>query len=118
MGFKGQSNITVVLPATQDKVQQAITFSSASAPIDYALGGDITVGTLTGNLTLGSISSVIAGDVINFHFLQDSTGGRTITLPAIFKGGGIPSGAANLKLVASYIYDGVNWMPRFNSGWL
>jgi hypothetical protein len=117
MSFKGQSAITVIMPPPQSQVQQAVTFAAASSPIDYSLGGDITIGTLTGDLTLAAPTSVIAGDIITFHFTQDATGNRIVSVPGNFKGGPIPVGSAGLKSVVTYRYDGVSWMPMSNSGW-
>ena len=53
---------------------------SATPTIDWTKG-KLRSMTLTGNTTL-AFSNVTAGDVMVFRFIQDATGGRTLTLPA------------------------------------
>lgn len=118
MPFRGQSTVTVVMPAGQDNTPQDITFANASATgVNLLLGGFINVGVLTGNLTVAAPTGMIQGDLITYNFIQDATGGRVVTLPAVFKGPALVAGTANLKLSVAYRFDGTNWMPLSNSGW-
>ena len=59
---------------------QSITYGATVTPV-WATGNIVIVGALTGNVTLAnSTVNATAGTYIEVRFIQDGTGGRTITL--------------------------------------
>jgi hypothetical protein len=52
---------------------------AASLTLDLATANNFNIGTLTGNITLNNPSNQVAGQSGAIKFLQDGTGGRTIT---------------------------------------
>jgi hypothetical protein len=54
-------------------------------PPDGALGERVIVEVLTGNLTINAPTNPRTGAMLTFAFIQDATGGRTITWNAVFK---------------------------------
>ena len=85
-------------------------------------GGDVEVDPLiagvTVNAPVGSASSLL-GQTLNFHFLQNGTGGYTVTMNAVYKGTAPGSGTAGQQIWLSYKSDGTgNWYLVSNSGWL
>lgn len=84
----------------------AYSGSSRTVPVSYAYAATVTVdaslsnvfyiGALTGPLTL-AISNPADGQTINIRFVQDATGGRTVTLP------GSVSVVGALITTASYV---------------
>jgi len=89
---------------------QSVSFAAASSAIDLSLGNVINVGTLTGNLTLVSPTNAVAGTFYTYHFVQDATGGRTVTFP---NGVSYGSGIANQKLIVQFFYDGTDFLQVF-----
>ena len=84
----------------------AYSGSSRTVPVSYAYAATVTVdaalsnvfyiGTLTGN-TILAINNPSDGQTINIRFVQDTTGGRTVTLP------GTASVVGTLVTTASYV---------------
>ena len=81
-----------------------------SITIDAALGDIFYVGTLTGNLTL-AIANPLNGQTINVRFVQDNTGGHTVTLPAnTFINGEIsPTPTYATWLILTYVEPAGHW---------
>lgn len=78
--------------------------------------------TLTGNVSSFALTNAADGAVYNIKFIQDATGGRTITLPAEFKFayGSAPSFSAAAGAVdfLSALYDATSttYMSAFSPG--
>lgn len=71
----------------------ALTYAAALT-VDAALSNFFKVGNLTGNVTSLSISNASEGQFITIRFKQDTTGGRTVAVPAGAKiDGSIATGA-------------------------
>lgn len=96
---------------------QTIPFENANLPIDFTLGNDITIGTLTGNLVVGPIINAPVNSSIFLRFQQDLLGNRLVTFPRSFKAASLPSGLAKLRLDASFKFDGLSWVSLTSSGW-
>ncbi len=106
---------TNILPAITDGkhldsgANQDIAYAAAVTP--NALGGErITVGTLTGGLTVNAPTNPRKGARLAFTFVQDATGGRTITWNGAFKKPADGAGTANQKAATEFIYDGTHWI--------
>ncbi|TGL97937.1 hypothetical protein [Leptospira jelokensis] len=76
-------------------------------------------GTLIGNVTFTSITGGVEGNVYVMTFLQDSTGGRTITFPTNIKipVGESPDLGANKKSILTMYFDGTNYLGSWKKGW-
>ncbi|MCG6144116.1 hypothetical protein [Leptospira bandrabouensis] len=75
--------------------------------------------TLIDNTTFAEISGGVEGNVYVMVFLQDSTGGRTISFPTNVK---IPTGeapdlGANKKSILTMYFDGTNYLGSWKKGW-
>ncbi|MCG6152606.1 hypothetical protein [Leptospira bandrabouensis] len=75
--------------------------------------------TIIGNTTFDEISGGIEGNVYVMVFLQDSTGGRTLSFPSYVK---IPTGeapdlGANKKSILTMYFDGTNYLGSWKKGW-
>ena len=68
--------------------------SSGSVTLDFATGNNFTI-TLTGNITSLAVNNEVAGQTGVITFVQDGTGGRTVSLSAgdfeTASGGGSPA---------------------------
>lgn len=76
------------------------------------LGSRINVGALTGALTINAPVNPQSGQVIDFSFLQDATGGRVITWNAVFKKAVEANGTANQVGSTFFRYNGTNWIQQ------
>lgn len=82
---------------------------AATLTPDREAGGIYAPEALTGNLTIGAPSN--AGGRLVFSFLQDGTGGRTVTWNAIFIHSWSDTGnTANRRSSIAFVYDGTNWI--------
>lgn len=89
---------------------QDIAYAAAITP-DIGAGRTIHVGVLTGNITINAPTGVIKGERVAFTFIQDGTGGRTITWNAVFKKAADGAGTANQVGTIEFIcYDGTNFI--------
>ena len=88
---------------------QAVAYSSTVTPDPYK-GGHVVIGTLTGNITVAAPSNAHQGCRLALQFTEDGTGGRTITLNAIFKKNWTPTTTANKVNTIEFVYDGTNWV--------
>jgi hypothetical protein len=68
--------------------------------------------TLTNNATIAAPTNAVRGDHIHLFFLQDGTGGRTITFNAVFKVVPVTTGntAAKRSSFQFVNIDGTNWL--------
>lgn len=106
---------TSIIAAQSDPAQggvgtnQHITYAAAITP-DVRLGERVTVGTLTGNITINAPTNPRRGARLEFVFAQDGTGNRTITWDVVFKKAADGAGTANQKGATAFLYDGANWV--------
>jgi hypothetical protein len=88
---------------------QSITYAASITPDPY-VGGTAFVGSLTGGLTVNAPAQGHVGSVLTLVLPQDGTGGRTVTLNAVYKStAAIPTTASTTTTVA-FRYDGTNWL--------
>lgn len=76
--------------------------------------GDVKAVTLTGNITVNlptNSPSVIAGQTVTFIWIQDGTGGRTVTYNGNYKLGNAAAmvTTASTATVDTFTYDGALW---------
>lgn len=92
---------------------------AASVTTDPALGNPVY--TLTGNMTLNAASGGVPNvshDEIAFRFVQDATGGRTLTWNAAWKGVTLASsGTAGQRAEIYFKFTGVYWQQTYTTGW-
>jgi hypothetical protein len=94
-------------------------FSAGTIAPDASRAEFITVSTLTANNTVSAPTNAIAGQKLEFRFVQDGTGGRTVGWNAIFHGVTLAaSGTANQLAEIGFRYDGTRWIQLFTSGWV
>lgn len=92
----------------RDPEYQDIAYAATIAP-DLSLGRLIIVGALTGNITIDPPTNIVKGEIVTFTFVQDGTGGRTITWNAVFKKAADGAGTANQVGAIQFVsYDGTN----------
>jgi hypothetical protein len=91
---------------------QSIPFNTPITP-NAALGWFVQVGALTANITVNNPATPIqAGQTLTFAFVQDGTGGRTITWGSAYKVSWSPSTTANLRNTITFRYDGTSWIQQ------
>jgi len=78
-----------------DLLSNLISLAYSPTPAFNAASANGFQMTLTGNITSSTISGVLPGQVVGFFFVQDATGGRTVSWPASFVGAMQPDPAAN-----------------------
>ncbi len=92
-------------------VLQSISYASTITPDGSNPRSLANVGTLTGNLTIAAPSGTAAdGNELGFRFVQDGTGGRTISWNSAFAFGtdittGLIPTAANAKWEMKFVYN-------------
>jgi hypothetical protein len=100
-------------------VPNAIGSSANAIVVDADFGSFQRCNTLTENTTVGSPSNSAAGKNLIFRFVQDGTGGRTVTWNAIFHGVTLAaSGTANQRALIEFFNDGTYWIQKSSSGWV
>jgi hypothetical protein len=88
---------------------QSIAYAAAITP-NAAAGEIVSVGALTGNITINAPTNPRQGQFLTFYLLQDGVGGRTITWNGVFSlPGGVGTSGANTRLVFTFFYDGAAW---------
>lgn len=116
----GVGNVIDVAPIHNGPWPQSLAFSTPLA-VDFNQGRDVTVGALTGNITLSSPTNVPTGSgmaKVSYSFTQDATGGRTLTWSALHKGAWpTAAGTANQKKTVTGFSDGTNLIFTSDSGW-
>jgi hypothetical protein len=78
-----------------DLLSNLISLAYSPTPAFNAASANGFQMTLTGNITSSTISGVLPGQVVGFFFVQDATGGRTVSWPASFVGAMQPDPAEN-----------------------
>lgn len=91
---------------------------AASLTIDATVGEIVSIGALTGNITINAPSNPSIGQNLTLEFTQDGTGGRTITWNAVFKVNWIPSTAASALSTITFYYNGTSWIQLSYAGGL
>lgn len=98
-----------------DTVQAEKSFSAGIVTVPFSTNPnfDATLGnsfrmTLTGDVTVATLSNAQAGQQINFLICQDGTGRRTFAWPSSVRGGGRISGTPNTCSAQTFLYDGSN----------
>ncbi len=90
--------------------RQAPAFSATLNP-DPTLGEIYEPGALTAGLTIGAPVNPAIGQVLIFSFLQDGTGGRTVTWNAAFiKTWSDTGNGANTRSSVAFYYNGTSWI--------
>lgn len=99
---------------------------AASLTIPAVHGQRISFAALTGNLTLTapSTAGMFIGFTLDMTFLQDATGGRTVTWPASFKFysaawvDAIVTTDANKSTSVRAVFDGTNFIVQAPNRWV
>lgn len=117
--YSGGVSIHETPPITTRRLRgrnQSVAYAASLTP-NLTNGDFIIVGQLTGNISIASpTGSISVGDEILFYFLQDGTGGRTISWDAVYHGGPTASGAGNLRRVVKFVYTGTVWTLTADTG--
>lgn len=83
--------------------------------------GDITFSSLTGNMTVNANSTAVApidGQTLTFIFIQDATGGRSITWNAGWKGATLTgAGTSSQRAVVTFRFSATQWVQMSSTGW-
>jgi hypothetical protein len=84
---------------------------SATPTFDSSQSNTIYFGTMTANVTSMTISNPVDGAQLQIRFVQDATGGRTVTLPSNVQVSGSLNTAANAVtwLVLTYVSSASRW---------
>ena len=97
-----------IVVGTNARAYNAITTltDAASITINFALGNNFLV-TLGGNRTLEAPTNATAGQTGEIYFIQDGTGGRTISFNAVYKfpSGSVPSATSTSGAVDLMVYS-------------
>ena len=98
---------------------QSIAYAASITP-GHNAGNVAVIGTLTGNLTVNTMTSsglYVAGMKFRFLFTSDASA-RTITWNATWKGATLTTAsAANQKAAVEFTYDGASWVQTMSTGW-
>lgn len=95
----------------EDGGHQAVAYAATVTPNIYA-GGNIVIGSLTGNITVANPAAANVGhvgSVMTLTLAQDATGGRTVTFGALYKTTGAITTTLSTTTVITFVHDGTNW---------
>jgi|GEM_PF-1367658 len=106
------ANGTDVIPQNAGEFYQALAYAATLGTIDAHFGERILVGTLTGNATVPAPTNPEPGQVLEFAFRQDATGGRVLTWNAAFVKAADGAGTGNQRASTRYLYDGAAWIQQ------
>lgn len=113
-GFYALDSSTVIL---QNDKQVSVAYSATPAP-NWFVGAIVNVGSLTGAVTSFDFvnTNIPSGSKAIINFVQDGTGGHTVSLSSNWKGASIGSGTAGQKCTVTACFDGTDW--RYSAtGW-
>jgi hypothetical protein len=81
--------------------------------------GTVHRATLTGNVTISSITNAVTGSNISLILIQDGTGSRTLTSTMKFAGGvkTLSTSANSIDVITIY-FDGTNYLAGLNRGFI
>ena len=96
------------------------TFGNATGTITPNISlGAIQRLTLTGNITLNSITNILSGQSMTLILTQDATGNRTLTSTWKFGGGSKTlSTTGNTTDIVSVFYDGTTYWAVLSKGFV
>lgn len=103
------SSATAALFAGSHPESHSVTYAASITPAITAKRTTKRV-TLTGNITINAPAGGFPGARLTLDFLQDATGGRTVTFNAAFKATWTPTTTANKRNTITFEYDGTNWV--------
>jgi hypothetical protein len=113
----GLGNIANVVFTKYNETVVAGGNTGAATLTPNVAAGTIYQYTLTGNITLSSLTNAVAGSSMTLILKQDGTGGRTLTSTMIFAGGvKTLSTAASAIDVMSVFYDGTTYYASLGKG--
>lgn len=92
------------MPDTQD-----IAYAAAITP-NCALGLQMNVGLLTGNLTVNNPTHGSKGMILTLNYAADATAGRAITYGSAFRTSAVPTSTANGKASHMFVRDDTHWV--------
>lgn len=98
---------------TESRLQDGVQVTPYAATITPTVSkaeNVIVVAALTGNVTIGAPIGARTGMRLDFTFLQDGTGSRTITWNAVFAYTANGAGTANQVGATSFVYSGTRWV--------
>ena len=122
----GQCPLWVKKSGTETNTGWAPTSPETQSPVfstpltvNLQLGNRINLGAMTANFTFNSPTNIpVFSTPVTYDFLQDATGGRTITWSALHKGAWpTGSGTASQRKTVSGYSDGTNIIFQADSGW-
>lgn len=90
---------------------QPVAYAATITP-DPHRGEIITVGEMTGNITMNAPVNPQQGQRVTFNFLQDTTATRTITWNASFLKAADGAGGANEAASTTFSYNGSDWIQQ------
>jgi hypothetical protein len=95
-----------------------INNANGTQSLDITQNGSIQILNITGNITIDTITNMIAGRSMTLVLKQDATGGRTLTSSMKFAGASKTlSTAANAIDIMSIFYDGTNYYASLTKGY-
>ena len=109
-----QSPFTPATPTTPTVIGGVVIEPYSASPVFncYTLGILTFEMTLTGNVTGPTLTNTVAGTIITFALIQDSTGSRTFTWPSQCKNAAAIRNTANSRTVQSfYVASNGNLYP-------
>jgi len=95
-----------------------VALGSTSSPTLDASAGTVFTMTLTGNVTISSLTNAVTGTNATLVITQDGTGSRTLTSTMKFAGGNKTlSTAAGAIDIISIFYDGSTYLAALTKGY-
>lgn len=116
LGINDFGGAGLVINGAAYTVPQTVAFSTTPT-FDASKSNVFEFGALTANVTSVTIINGSNGQTINLRFVQDATGGRTVSLPASFRAAGSVQSGANTKswLVLTYVASLASWEGTWTS---
>ena len=97
----------------------AVGFTAGVVAPDMQYPSYNRVNTLTQNVSVSAPLNPQIGMELTMRFVQDATGGRTVTWNSIYKGVTLAaSGTASQRSIIKFFYDGTYWLQTGTSGWV
>lgn len=93
----------------QDAVQTPVFAATITPALEFS-DTKVMPGILTGNVTIANPVGARAGMRLSFVFVQDATGGRTITWGSAFAVTANGAGTGNQVGATSFVYNGTRWV--------
>lgn len=128
-GTLGQGGVTINMGSSSG-VGQAVTNRTlmnrppvaASYALDVSVynagaSSHVFIPTLVGNITITALANPYDGQPIRLRFVQDATGGRTVTLPSNVVASGSLNTAANKVSWLNLVYVYHPTTPTWEGSW-